>query len=125
VNVAEQKVIEEIRQIGQKVLEDWAIQQADQIAFEFQKTHDHAKKHGKKKLHWHTTFGKIELKEQLFLIDGKQQRPFSQSASIHCRGYSIPLQRVITDLGTNNQSQIEIGYLRDQSVPAGPVLCID
>jgi len=48
VNVAEQKVIEEIRQIGQKVLEDWAIQQADQIAFEFQKTHDHAKKHGKK-----------------------------------------------------------------------------
>ena len=102
VNVAEQRVIEEVRQIGQEVLEYWAIQQADQITNEFQKAHPFAKKHGQKKLHWHSTFGKIELKEQLFLTEGYLQRPFSQKASIHCRGYSIPLQRVITDFGADN-----------------------
>lgn len=28
-------------------------------------------------------------------------RPFSQSAQVHCRGYSLPLQRVITDFGAD------------------------
>ncbi len=28
-------------------------------------------------------------------------RPFSASAQVHCRGYSQPLQRVITDLGAD------------------------
>jgi len=101
-NLAEQKVIEEIRQMGQEVLEDWAIQQADRIAQEFRATHPVVKKQGKKKLFWHSTFGKIEVKEQLFLANGHQQRPFSQRASICCRGYSIPLQRVITDFGADN-----------------------
>jgi len=95
-------VIEKVRQLGQNVLEDWAIQQADRIANEFQKAHSFAKKHGKKKLYWHSTFGKIELKEPLFLTEGHQQRPFSHSASIHCRGYSLHLQRVITDFGADN-----------------------
>jgi hypothetical protein len=101
-NLAEQKVIAEIRQMGQEVLEDWAIQQADRITKEFRSTHPVVKKQGKKKLFWHSTFGKIEVKEQLFLENGYQQRPFSQRASIHCRGYSIPLQRVITDFGADN-----------------------
>lgn len=66
-SLAEQKVIEQVRQIGQEVLEDWAIQQASRISNEFQTTHLLKTKHGKKKLHWHTTERKIELKEQLFL----------------------------------------------------------
>jgi Uncharacterised protein family (UPF0236) len=28
-------------------------------------------------------------------------RPFSQSAEVHCRGYSVPLQRLITDFGAD------------------------
>lgn len=84
-------MIEEVRLLSQEVLEDWAIQQAEQKASEFQQAHPKAVKHGKKKLHWHSTFGKIELKEQLFLQEGLPQRPFSQRAAIHCRDYSIPL----------------------------------
>lgn len=28
-------------------------------------------------------------------------RPFSERAGVHCRGYSLPLQRVITDFGAD------------------------
>jgi Uncharacterised protein family (UPF0236) len=41
--------------------------------------------------------------EQLFTL-GKGAgivRPFSRSAEIHCRGYSMPLQRIITDFGAD------------------------
>ncbi len=34
--------------------------------------------------------------------DGKLRRPFQTAAEIHCRGYSQPLQRVITDFGVDN-----------------------
>lgn len=33
--------------------------------------------------------------------DGKLQRPFSNSADIQCRAYSVPLQRVVTDFGAD------------------------
>jgi hypothetical protein len=40
----------------------------------------------------------IEISE----ASGKQiVRPFQSSAQVHCRGYSLPLQRVITDLGAD------------------------
>ena len=61
-------MIEEVRLLCQEVLENWAIEQADQVALEFHKAHPFGFKHGKKKLHGLCTFGKIELKEQLFLI---------------------------------------------------------
>jgi hypothetical protein len=61
-SVAEQKVISEVRLLCQEVLEDWAIQRAEQIADEFQKAHPFAKKHGKKKRHWHSTGKKNRIK---------------------------------------------------------------
>jgi hypothetical protein len=56
-----------------------------------------------KKLHWYSRFGKIEVLEQTFVdnITGKLARPFSQRAQVQCRSYSLPLQRVITDLGAD------------------------
>ena len=41
--------------------------------------------------------------EQTFIsvTTGKVFRPFSSSAQIHCRGYSLPLQRAITDFGAD------------------------
>ena len=30
------------------------------------------------------------------------QRPFAQVAEVRCRGYSLPLQRAITDFGADN-----------------------
>ena len=41
--------------------------------------------------------------EQLF-SQGKGKgivRPFSVAAEVHCRGYSLPLQRIITDFGAD------------------------
>lgn len=35
-------------------------------------------------------------------MDGKLKRPFQAAAEICCRGYSLPLQRVITDFGVDN-----------------------
>ena len=37
--------------------------------------------------------------EQLFWQDGQVLRPFSRTARVHCRGYSQPLQRRLTDFG--------------------------
>lgn len=57
----------------------------------------------KKKLYWYSRFGIIEVVEQLF-TPGKGKgivRPFSVAAEVHCRGYSLPLQRVITDFGAD------------------------
>ncbi len=56
-----------------------------------------------KKLYWYTSFGRIEISEQVFK-QGKGKaliRPFSQSAAVECRGYSVPLQRIITDFGSD------------------------
>ncbi len=42
------------------------------------------------------------MAERLFIQPGKQFRPFSTSAGIHCRGCSLPLQRVIVDFGADH-----------------------
>src|SRR3990172_4343148 len=57
----------------------------------------------KKNLTWHTLFGVIEVVEEIFTRGrkGGEVRPFSQSAEVHCRGYSQPMQRAITDFGAD------------------------
>ena len=57
----------------------------------------------KKQLYWHSLLGTIQVIEQTFIgvKTGKVFRPFSSSAQIHCRGYSLPLQRAITDFGAD------------------------
>lgn len=41
--------------------------------------------------------------EEIFTLGrkGPETRPFSRSAEVHCRGYSQPLQRAITDFGAD------------------------
>jgi hypothetical protein len=57
----------------------------------------------KKKLFWRTRFGKIQLLEQTYRRGrgGATLRPFCQSASVTCRSYSLCLQRVLTDFGSD------------------------
>jgi len=57
----------------------------------------------KKQLYWYSLFGTIQVIEQIFICVKTEKvfRPFSSSAQIHCRGYSLPLQRAITDLGAD------------------------
>lgn len=52
-------------------------------------------------MNWQSTFGKVNLTEQVFTNHGKLIRPFSSSANVKCRGYSMPLQRVVTDFGAD------------------------
>ena len=42
------------------------------------------------------------MTERLFIQPGKQFRPFSSQAGIHCRGCSLPLPRVIVDFGADH-----------------------
>lgn len=57
----------------------------------------------KKKLYWQTTYGKIEIEEQVLKYKTSQirVRPFSRAAGVLCRGYSLPVQRAMTDFGSD------------------------
>ena len=50
---------------------------------------------------WFTTFGPVEVVEQVLRLGrrGVELRPFCQRAGVQPRGYSRPLQRVLTDFG--------------------------
>jgi hypothetical protein len=50
---------------------------------------------------WFTTFGPVEVVEQLLRLGrrGAELRPFCLSAGVEPRGYSRPLQRVLADFG--------------------------
>ena len=54
-----------------------------------------------KKLCWHSTFGDIEVTEPQFREGTRRRRPFAQSAQVEHRSCSLPLQRVLTDLGAD------------------------
>jgi len=59
--------------------------------------------HQAKKLRWHSTFGDIEVIEQIYRskADGTLRRPFVAVAGVCQRGYSRALQRAITDFGAD------------------------
>jgi hypothetical protein len=105
-NDAEQRMIEELRKIGQTVLQAWATLQNEKQSESFNQEHSQVRQAGKKKLYWYSRFGRVEVLEQRYEVVGEGGkweviRPFQQSAEVHCRGYSMPLQRVITDFGAD------------------------
>src|SRR5205085_10430165 len=57
----------------------------------------------KKRLFWHTTFGAVEVAEQLYRLSSsrRQIRPFSQRAGVSCRACSRPLQRALVDFAAD------------------------
>jgi hypothetical protein len=99
---AERRMIEEVRKLGNEVLHDWALLRVEASANELKNEEKNVKGNGKKKIAWHTTFGNIERRERLFILPGKQFRPFSHSAGVSNRGCSLPLQRVIVDFGADH-----------------------
>ena len=42
------------------------------------------------------------MNERRYLEEGGLVRPFSESAEVKCRGYSLPLQRRMTDFGSDD-----------------------
>lgn len=95
---AERRVIEGVRGLGQELLEDWAEGQVAMRAVELERTLGVCREG--KKLCWHSTFGDIEVDEPQYR-EGTRRRPFTQSSQVQHRGCSLPLQRVVTDLGAD------------------------
>ena len=98
---AERRIIEELRQMGSEVLQSWARRQQQKKEAEYNAKPGVNRK--EKNLYWYTRLGKIEIEEQIFTRgrQGRQIRPFCESAEVKCRGYSEALQRAMTDLGTD------------------------
>jgi hypothetical protein len=97
----EAKTIEEIRKLGNEIIHTWAKERVDETIKE-QFDDKNIKKKGKKTLYWQTTYGKVEIEEPIFTKENKQYRPFSSTAEVKCRGYSMPLERVLTDFGADD-----------------------
>jgi len=69
----------------------------------------------KKKLHWRTRFGLIKIQEQTYRNGRTRKllRPFSQAAAVTCRGYSLGLQRVLTDFGADHSFAQAIAKVKE------------
>jgi hypothetical protein len=94
---AEEAIIEGVRGLGQELLQEWARHQEQSQGDALQ--NDETARPHVKKLHWTSSFGEIAVEERTFLQGGYLIRPFSRAGEVRCRGYSVPLQRRITDFG--------------------------
>ena len=120
---AERRVIEEVRRLGNETLTNWAEKRMEKCE-ETLELGDKITRSGKKKLHWHSTFGEIEVSEAVYKRPGERLRPFSQSAGVVCRGCSGPLQRVVVDFGADHAFGKVPGKLQEHygiSLPASTI----
>ena len=60
-----------------------------------------------KKLRWHSTFGSIEILQQVFRskADGKTRRPFLARAKLTARGCSLLLRRRLVDFSSGRSME--------------------
>jgi hypothetical protein len=81
---------------------------------------------GKKTLYWYTRLGTITLIETVFTRGrrGPELRPFSTSAEVVCRGYSVGLQRALTDFGADEPFAAASAKLREHYGIAVPVSAV-
>ena len=100
---AERRAVEQVQKLGQALLSDWAQQAQEQSLDQARVQQPEAIQHSKKKVSWWTSFGRIEVREQLLRLGrrGKVWRPFCRGRGVSNRGYSGRLQRVLTDFGAD------------------------
>src|SRR6185437_10974565 len=103
---AEAMAIEQIQQLGQELLTDWAQEKQSQSVRRAKAKHPQASQHIKK-VKWFTTFGAVEVCEQVLRLSrrGAQLRPFCTEAAVQHRGCSRRLQRVLVDFGAEGSFQ--------------------
>ena len=91
---ADVEVVSEVRSQGNGALQDWASCKEKKKALACEKS-PLMRRQRKKQLYWYSLFGTIQVIEQIFICVKTEKvfRPYSSSAQIHCRGYSLPLQR--------------------------------
>jgi len=124
----EERVVEEIRRIGHDALQGWARRKAARLEGE-DECRAGLERRGKKRLYWQTRFGQVGVDEQVWR--GKQSnhvvRPFVQAARVSCRGYSVGLQRVVTDFAADSSFAAAVEKVREHygvEVCAGTVRAI-
>lgn len=113
---AEARAIEQIRQLGNEVVTDWA-EKSEQAAREKAQQKDPrlGPYRKKKLLSWHSTYGEILILEQRLRVGrrGAQVRPFCEVAQITQRAYSLPLQRALTDFGAEESFRCATQKMRE------------
>jgi hypothetical protein len=97
----EEQIAEQLRKLGQEAMQTWADRKLTRIESHYEESRKY-KRREKKTLFWWTRFGKITVIEQVYrrVGDNLQVRPFVLTAGVKCRGYSLGLQRILTDFGS-------------------------
>jgi hypothetical protein len=101
---AEARAIEQIRRVGKGILTEWA-EKSEAVAVAKARGNDpELRLYRKRLLTWHSTYGEVSVLEQRLRQGrrGAQVRPFCEQAQIGARGYSLPLQRALTDFGADH-----------------------
>jgi hypothetical protein len=82
-------------------LQSWAKRKAVGPEQEYERRRDYQRK--EKRVYCQTRYGPIAVQEQVYrhTRGGEQVRPFLRAARVSCRGYSLGLQRVVTDFGAD------------------------
>jgi hypothetical protein len=121
---AEQRVFEELRQIGQDALQAWAERKHQKLSTSLMRAL--ISPVSKKKLHWQTRFGKIQVQEQTYRRGrkGPTLRPFCEAAGVGCRSYSLGLERALSDFGADQSFAKAVAKVKEHygiEVPASGV----
>jgi hypothetical protein len=94
----EERLIPIVRQLGVEVI----TARAETIMRELSAPSGlYVHRHSQKKVRWLSTFGWIEVWEQLWQVDGMRVRPFCEHAGVSCGGNSLRVQRALTDFGAD------------------------
>lgn len=120
---AEAHVIEQVRALGHELLQGWAAEATQAATQRVLAAQARAVRHGTKKLHWHSTFGRVEVKEPQVRVGrpGRLVRPFCEQARVRPRGYSTRLQRALTDFGAEDSFAKAVERLEEHYGVAVPV----
>ena len=118
---AEQRVFEVLRLLGQQAIQAWAERKQQHIETTCDARSDLARK--QKKLHGQTRFGRIQIQEQTYRSrrTRKLLRPFAAAAEVVCRGYSLGLQRVLTDFGADHSFAQVVAKVKEHYLIEVPV----
>jgi len=97
---AEAMTIEQLRELGADVLTDWG-QQKQSDSLQKERAQNPRAINHIKKVKWLTTYGLIEVEEQVLRLGrrGPELRPFCVRAGVRNRACSLSLQRAIVDFG--------------------------
>jgi hypothetical protein len=98
---------------SEQAIQAWAERKQQRVEADCDARFDLARQ--QKKLHWRTRFGPIKIQEQTYRVRRTQKllRPFSKAASVTCHGYSLGLQRVLTDFGADHSFAQAIAKVKE------------